>query len=289
MTTERGTNQIVYDGTLESFLGVKGMRDEETAHALDARMCALEDQWKRSFVERGLILLEFEERNLWSLLKDPDTGLPYPSLRKWIKRIAPASFRDCFAALAAVKELRDMRVEDLLLTPRCNIEQLKLMSPKDRAAEIEMEDGERVSVALAAQTMKLSEFVARIGKRFHLKSPDFGRGRLLGEFLDFRGLKHAPVNEQGVVFLFGMVALELGYVVEIVRTKFPDCEAKRRVGKDRWERLRIEFEFLSRNFLGHGHDKDDCDVIVCWENNWPDCPLEVVELCAEIEKLDSTS
>jgi len=282
------TKQILDSGTLEFALSVNGMGDEEAALTLDTRMRVLEDQWKRTFVERGLILLEFEDRNLWCLLKDPDTGQPYETLRKWIKKIAPASFRDCYAALAAVKELRDMRIEDLLLTPRCNIEQLKLMSPKDRASEIEIEDGKRISVAIAAQTMKLSEFIATIGKRFPFKSPDFGRGRLLGEFLDFRGLKHAPVNEQGVVFLFGMVAQELGYVVEIVRTKFPDCEAKRRVGKDRWERLKIEFEFMSRNFLNHGHDKNDCDLIVCWENNWPECPLEVIELSVEIERLDST-
>lgn len=35
-----------------------------------------------------------------------------------------------------------------------------------------------------------------------------------GPFLNFRGLQHAPVNEQGVVFLFGMVCFELGFVIE---------------------------------------------------------------------------
>jgi hypothetical protein len=265
------------------------MGDDEAANALDTRMCALEDQWKRSFVERGLILLEFEERRLWMYVKDRDTGQPYTSLDRWLKKTAPASWRDCYASLRAVKELRDMRVEDLILTPRCNIEQLRLMSPKDRASEIETEDGKRVSVISAAQTMKLKEFVAAIRQRFRLKSPDSNRGRLLGEFMDFRGLKHTPVNEQGVVFLFGMVARELDYVVEIVRTSFPDCEAKRRVGKDRWEKIRIEFEFQSRNFLSHGHDKDGCDVIVCWENNWKDCPIEVLELSAIIQDLDPAS
>jgi hypothetical protein len=34
-----------------------------------------------------------------------------------------------------------------------------------------------------------------------------------GDPIDFRGLRHQPVNEQGVVFLFGMVARELGYLV----------------------------------------------------------------------------
>jgi len=58
------------------------MGDDEAANTLDTRMCALEDQWKRSFVERGLILLEFEERRLWMYVKDRDTGQPYTSLDK---------------------------------------------------------------------------------------------------------------------------------------------------------------------------------------------------------------
>jgi hypothetical protein len=110
-----------------------------------------------------------------------------------------------------------------------------------------------------------------------------------GPFLNFRGLQHAPINEQGVVFLFGMVAFDLGYVVEGVGTGFPDCEAKRCVSRngDVWERVSIEFEFRSRNFLAHGHDARSCDVIVCWEHNWPDCPIEVLELRGAIDQLDS--
>ncbi len=28
--------------------------------------------------------------------------------------------------------------------------------------------------------------------------------------------------------------------------------------------------------------RQSCDVIVCWEHNWVDCPLEVVELRGKI-------
>jgi len=106
-----------------------------------------------------------------------------------------------------------------------------------------------------------------------------------GSLLNFRGIQHAPVNEQGVVFLFGMVCLELGFIVESVRTGFPDCEAKRRVRGDNWERVRIEFEFKSRDFKQHGHDPLGCDMIVCWENNWAECPLEILELKNVIKEL----
>ena len=68
-----------------------------------------------------------------------------------------------------------------------------------------------------------------------------------GPFLNFRGLQHAPLNELGVVFLFGMICNDLGYVVESIRSGYPDCKAKRRIDKkmDNWERVKIEFEFRS--------------------------------------------
>lgn len=110
---------------------------------------------------------------------------------------------------------------------------------------------------------------------------------IYGNPIDFRGLRHEPVNEQGVVFLFGMVAKELGYMVEAVQSGFPDCEAKRQVGPNKWQRVRVEFEFESREFRDHGHPEDGCDVIVCWRHNWQDCPahLEVVELANIIKSL----
>ncbi len=118
-----------------------------------------------------------------------------------------------------------------------------------------------------------------------------GSSNLYGDFINFRGLQHAPVNEQGVVFLFGMICRELGYVVEIVKPGFPDCEAKRRVrGKTgMWQRVRIEFEYQARSFRQHGHDPDQCDVIVCWEDNWPECPIEVLELRSSLRSLLSNA
>jgi hypothetical protein len=50
-----------------------------------------------------------------------------------------------------------------------------------------------------------------------------------GPLINFRGMQHAPLTELGVVFLFGMLAKELGFVVEAIGAPFPDCEAKRLV------------------------------------------------------------
>jgi hypothetical protein len=96
-------------------------------------------------------------------------------------------------------------------------------------------------------------------------------------------LAHGPTNELGVLFLFGTVAAEMGFVVTWIHcSSFPDCEAMILVEDEKWQRIRIEFEYESRNFLRHMHDAKECDLIVCWKHNWPECPLEVVELRKEI-------
>jgi hypothetical protein len=95
---------------------------------------------------------------------------------------------------------------------------------------------------------------------------------VMGEPFDRRPMTNAPVNELGVMVLFGMVAAGQG--------RFPDCIAKRQVAPGKWQHLRIEFEYESKNFYLHGHDPKGCDVIVCWRHNWKECPaeIEVIEL-----------
>jgi hypothetical protein len=94
-------------------------------------------------------------------------------------------------------------------------------------------------------------------------------------------LTNAPVNEMGVVFLFGAVAWDLGFQVESLWTRgYPDGRARREVAPGKWQDVAIEFEYESKNFLRHGHDPKRCDVIVCWVHNWKECPegIEVIEL-----------
>lgn len=95
-------------------------------------------------------------------------------------------------------------------------------------------------------------------------------------------MEYAPENEQGVVFLFSRLLKRWRLKVEKIRPGFPDCIAYQRT--DRGERkVRIEFEFRSRNFKTQGHSVRGCDWIVCWEHNWPGVPksLRVVELRKE--------
>lgn len=110
---------------------------------------------------------------------------------------------------------------------------------------------------------------------------------LLGPPTNLPALAHEPINEMGVVLLFGMLAHYLGFIIESVQMGFPDCEAKIEVEPGRWQRVRIEFEYESRKFRSHHHDARQCDIIVCWRHNWRNCPpgLQVLELSTVVAKL----
>lgn len=111
---------------------------------------------------------------------------------------------------------------------------------------------------------------------------------VVGDLINFRGLVYAPINEMGVIFLFGKIAEDLNMYVEEVKAGFPDCIARRFVGKG-WKKIRIEFEYKSKNFKHHKHDSSKCDMIVCWEHDWKGCPtnIEVLELRDIINGLDN--
>lgn len=110
------------------------------------------------------------------------------------------------------------------------------------------------------------------------------RKRVFGNKVAFKSLSCAPVNELGVVYLFGVLHDTLGFKIESIQAGFPDCIARRPVGPNRWEEVRIEFEYDSRSFVSHGHDPNGVDVIVCWQHNWIGCPkeIEIIELSSQM-------
>ena len=82
-----------------------------------------------------------------------------------------------------------------------------------------------------------------------------------------------PQNEQGVVVLFAKLADAAGWNLIEIGCKYPDAIFKK--DDELWK---IEFEFYASNFLDHKHDHRDCDIIVCWEDDYPGCPMPVIEL-----------
>lgn len=95
-------------------------------------------------------------------------------------------------------------------------------------------------------------------------------------------MNYAPVNELGVVLLFAQIAKRYRLRVDHIQAAFPDCVAYQTIG-GREKKIRIEFEYRSKSFVAHGHDPRKCDMIVCWEHDWTQCPpnIQVLELRRE--------
>ena len=112
--------------------------------------------------------------------------------------------------------------------------------------------------------------------------------RIFGKRIDFKSLSCEPLNELGVVYLFGVLHDALGFKIESIQSGFPDCIARRQISDDQWEELRIEFEYKSKTFLQHKHDPKKVDIIICWKHDWKDCPeyIEVIELKSTIKVLE---
>lgn len=91
-----------------------------------------------------------------------------------------------------------------------------------------------------------------------------------------------------MIFLFGTDKLRTRLHRRGNPRIIPDREAKRCIDRERNRRHQvwIEFEIQSATFREHGHNPKECGLIVCWEHNWSECSLEVVELRSLIDQLE---
>ncbi|HDP94073.1 MAG TPA: hypothetical protein ENN40_01800 [Candidatus Aminicenantes bacterium] len=112
--------------------------------------------------------------------------------------------------------------------------------------------------------------------------------RRLGEPVDFRGIRYAPVDRDGVLFLFGMLATELGFELEFVSSERPHAEGRRYfdVRREQWKHLRVEFLLKSSTYTPDQESgREPCDLLVCWEHDSEDCPVEVLELKSVVREI----
>jgi hypothetical protein len=108
---------------------------------------------------------------------------------------------------------------------------------------------------------------------------------MVGELMELGLMRWSPTNEMGVVALFIEYRTQLGFpIVEFIRPQFPDAAVFEQRGKG-YTRKYIEFEYKSRGYKVHLASKRKCHYVVCWEHDWKECPIPVIELKAEIPKI----
>ena len=76
--------------------------------------------------------------------------------------------------------------------------------------------------------------------------------------------------------------------IEFIRAGFPDACLIEKEG-NLYNRKYVEFEFKATKFKEHvknpKHRTINCDYVVCWENDYHTCPIEVIELKSEIANI----
>jgi hypothetical protein len=108
----------------------------------------------------------------------------------------------------------------------------------------------------------------------------------LGAPMDLGILNYAPTSEPGVVALFvhhiGKLKNHNFVKIEFIRADFPDACVIEKEKDGSYSRRYIEFEYLASGFKTHvkdsKHKKIHCDYVVCWENDYETCPIDVIAL-----------
>jgi len=135
--------------------------------------------------------------------------------------------------------------------------------------------------------------VAEVKKRGHGILPNLPKhSHVVGEIINFRDMVYGPAEENGVIFLFSKITGDLGMKITSIQKRFPDAEAIKYAKNGKGYRVFIEFEYLSSDFPRHNHLEEmkqgkPCDMIVCWEHDWKECPkeIEVLELRTLLRQL----
>ena len=89
--------------------------------------------------------------------------------------------------------------------------------------------------------------------------------------------------EDFVIFLFGRVFRYLNFDDIIIGKKVEELEGFDAIAYRNAEQIIIEFKSYSSGFknqLSKGYDPKNCDLIVCWKDDWgEECPVnDVLEL-----------
>jgi hypothetical protein len=79
-------------------------------------------------------------------------------------------------------------------------------------------------------------------------------------------------NEMGVIVEFAEHCKEAGWEIIGIQAAFPDVTIR---NLEDGGIIRAEFEYNSSSFYLHRHDPTNCDLIICWNHDWEDCPMPI--------------
>lgn len=149
--------------TEKDIQNLRDVDDLEAADIFDARIRRLEARHRATFVEMGLILMEVEDRELWKVLINQETGQYWTSYDRWLCDAAPISRSGGYAAVKAMRSIV-VPISELKEMPRFAVETMARLSPAVQRNPV---------VIISAKQDSEEEFLDKLEKNFpdqHIES-----------------------------------------------------------------------------------------------------------------------
>jgi len=112
------------------------------------------------------------------------------------------------------------------------------------------------------------------------------RKSVVGELVGRRGIVYAPTNRAGVLLIFGRLLEEFDFLIEETAADCSYVVIRRRhnngrSGESLWERAVLAIAYRSaelKDAVASERPDSSFDFLICWQNDWPECPYETFEL-----------
>ncbi len=121
------------------------------------------------------------------------------------------------------------------------------------------------------------------------------RKSVVGDLVGRRGIVYAPTNRAGVLLILGRLLEEFDFLIEETAADCSYVVARRRhsdsqSGDSLWEKAVLAIAYKSSELKdAAAAEKHELhfDFLICWQNNWPECPYETFELCSLFTRPES--
>lgn len=90
-------------------------------------------------------------------------------------------------------------------------------------------------------------------------------------------MAYKPGNEFETVALFALLANSLGFKIISIGSAFPDGLVEKN-----GQQMKIEFEYLTSNYLRHYHQMSEDITCICWRKDCDIAPVDVISLEDEV-------
>ncbi|GEM_PF-4251669 len=100
---------------------------------------------------------------------------------------------------------------------------------------------------------------------------------IVGPVINSKRMIYGPSDKLGTMIMFTRILDELGFYIEEIIPENQRMILRRELENGFLEKVETAFTFISSEARRNGY-LEGCDLLVCWKDDWGECPVEVLEL-----------